>query len=214
MWSCSKGATDDGWMTLACPDWRWWVGATEDSEELELVNSAKRGISWFGYETFWRNVDGSATLPSLAWLLMIQYIIIMIIKLNMHRGYLCGVFFIIYDDSLLAEIRQMVFWGCQHLWFVWLLYYNYDYSCSYCNPLQFNLSWAMIITCIIKLNHFTWQKFFAQSSYLCIAEMFQGINFHQCSKLTIGSMYLYTGQNSQDIILPMRAGDETGEKFL
>ena len=117
MWSCSKGATDDGWMTLACPDWRWWVGATEDSEELELVNSAKRGISWFGYETFWRNVDGSATLLSLAWLLMIQYIIIMIIKLNMHRGYLCGVFFIIDDDSLLAEWRKIIalIWSGWHI---------------------------------------------------------------------------------------------------
>ena len=39
---------------------------------------------------------------------VIQYTIIMIIKYNMHRGYLYGVFFIIDDDSLLAEWGKII----------------------------------------------------------------------------------------------------------
>ena len=47
--------------------------------------------------------------------------------------------------------------------------------------------------------------------YLCIAEILDGINFHQCGN---GHHILNTGQKIQVKILPTRAGGEIGENFL
>ena len=63
---------------------------------------------------------------------------------------------------------------------------------------------------------FSLDKNFAKLSYLCIAEIFGGINFHQCSK---GHHYLNviinTGQKIRAVkLLPIRADGEIGENFL
>ena len=72
---------------------------------------------------------------------------------------------------------------------------------------------AIIITIYVKI--FAWQNF-AKPSYLCIAEIFSWINFHQCGK---GRHILYVIINTRQKIrvvkiLPMRADGEIGENFL
>ena len=59
-------------------------------------------------------------------------------------------------------------------------------------------------------------KNFSKPRYLCILEIFNGINFHQCSR---GHHILYviinTGKKSLRIkISAMRAGGKIGENFL
>ena len=68
----------------------------------------------------------------------------------------------------------------------------------------------------VQLKIFAGQKFRqAQlASYLCVAEIFGGINFRQCGK----GRHAYPlctclGQNLQIKISPMRAGGEIGTKF-
>ena len=73
-------------------------------------------------------------------------------------------------------------------------------------------STRFINTVYVKI--FAWQKF--RQPHLRIAEIFGGINFHQCGK---GHHILYvitnTGQKIRVIkISPMRADGEIGEKFL
>ena len=59
-------------------------------------------------------------------------------------------------------------------------------------------------------------KIFAKPRYLCITEIFSGINFRQCNKgYHILCVIIHTGQNICMIkILPMRADGEISENFL
>ena len=67
-----------------------------------------------------------------------------------------------------------------------------------------------------EYRKFLLDKNFTKPRYLCIAEIFDGINFHQCG---IGRHILYvitnTGQKIRVIkISPIRADVEIGENFL
>ena len=66
------------------------------------------------------------------------------------------------------------------------------------------------------MTNFLLDKNFAKPSYLCIAEIFSGINFRQCSKgHHILNVIINTGQKIRAIkISPIRADGKIGENFL
>ena len=63
---------------------------------------------------------------------------------------------------------------------------------------------------------FSLDKNFANPSYLCIAEIFGGINFHQCGKgRHVLNVIINMGQKTHVIkISPIRTDGEIGENFL
>ena len=66
------------------------------------------------------------------------------------------------------------------------------------------------------MTKFSLEKNFANPSYLCIAEIFGGINFRQCDKgRHILNVIINMAQKIRAIkILPMKADGEIGENFL
>ena len=65
------------------------------------------------------------------------------------------------------------------------------------------------------MTKFLLDKNFAKPSYLCIAEIFSGINFRQYGKGHYILNVINTGQNICAIkILPIRADGKIGENFL
>ena len=82
-----------------------------------------------------------------------------------------------------------------------------DITCSH------SIAWCYAVPYTTK---FSLGKNFAKPSYLCIAEIFGGINFHQCGKgRHILNVIINTGQKIRTIkISPIRADGEIGENFL
>ena len=83
--------------------------------------------------------------------------------------------------------------------------------------------WPHQLNCVhacVRLLFLLWKfsldKNFAEPSYLCIAEIFGGINFRQCGKgHHILCVIINTGQKIHVIkISPMRADGEIGKNFL
>ena len=66
------------------------------------------------------------------------------------------------------------------------------------------------------MTKFSLEKNFTKPSYLCIAEIFSGINFRQCSKgYHILNVINNTGQKIHVIKIPsIRADGEIDENFL
>ena len=63
------------------------------------------------------------------------------------------------------------------------------------------------------MTKFSLDKNFTKPSYLCIAEVFSGINFRQCGKgHHILNVIINTGHAIK--ILPIRADGEIGKNFL
>ena len=95
--------------------------------------------------------------------------------------------------------------------------YNYSKNLSGCNYLfSKGLSTYTQDTYIPYTTKFSLDKNFAKHSYLCVAEIFGGINFCQCGKgHHILNVIINTGQKIRVTkISPIKADGKIGKNFL